>query len=111
MKSPDINILSDPVASAKAAGLRYVSDEGPGIRRMLRGKHFFFLGVDGKLIDDEREITRIRALAVPGRTPTCGSVRIPTATCRQPGAMLGGASNTATTSAGAKFAMTQSSGA
>ncbi|MBC5829962.1 MAG: DNA topoisomerase IB [Candidatus Eremiobacteraeota bacterium] len=65
MKSPDIHILSDPIASAKAAGLRYVSDDRPGIRRKLQGKHFAFRGIDGRLIKDEAEINRIRALAVP----------------------------------------------
>ncbi|MDQ6825764.1 MAG: DNA topoisomerase IB [Candidatus Eremiobacteraeota bacterium] len=57
--------MSDPVSSAKAAGLRYVSDDGPGIRRKLQGKHFFFVGCDGKAIDDDTEIKRIRALAIP----------------------------------------------
>lgn len=57
--------LADPVASAKAAGLRYVSDEMPGIRRVSRGKHFVYVGTDGKEIDDERELARIKALAVP----------------------------------------------
>jgi len=65
VKSPNIQIISNPVDSAKAAGLRYVTDEGRGIRRKLQGKHFSFIGVDGKLIKDEAALRRIRALAVP----------------------------------------------
>jgi len=56
---------TDPVASAKAAGLRYVSDEMPGITRIARGKHFSYLAPDGKEIADEKELARIKALAVP----------------------------------------------
>jgi DNA topoisomerase-1 len=57
--------LTDPVASAKAAGLRYVSDEMPGITRIARGKHFAYVAADGKEITDETELARIRSLAVP----------------------------------------------
>ncbi len=60
-----VETLADPVASAKAAGLRYVSDEIPGITRVLRGKHFAYVAPDGKQITDEKEIARIKALAVP----------------------------------------------
>lgn len=63
MSTPET--LSDPVASAKAAGLRYVSDEMPGISRVLRGKHFAYIAPDGKEICDERELARIKSLSVP----------------------------------------------
>src|SRR5579884_4365537 len=56
---------TDVVASAKAAGLRYVSDEMPGIRRISRGKHFAYVGPDGKELTDEKEISRIKSLAIP----------------------------------------------
>ncbi|HKU69004.1 MAG TPA: DNA topoisomerase IB [Candidatus Baltobacteraceae bacterium] len=56
---------SDPVASAKAAGLRYVTDEIPGITRIERGKQFAYIGPHGKEITDEKELSRIRSLAVP----------------------------------------------
>ena len=55
----------DPEASAKAAGLRYVTDEMPGIRRRLKGKHFEFRLPDGSVLRDDKEIARIRALAIP----------------------------------------------
>ncbi len=64
MNAP-IEALADPQAAAKAAGLRYVTDEMPGIRRVSRGKHFAYLAPDGKEIADEDELKRIKALAVP----------------------------------------------
>ena len=57
--------MMDPEASAKAAGLRYVTDQIPGIRRVARGKHFAYIAPDGKEIEDEGELRRIKALAVP----------------------------------------------
>ena len=51
--------------SAQAAGLRYVSDTQPGIRRKKAGKGFVYLGTDGRPIRDAKELQRIRALAVP----------------------------------------------
>jgi DNA topoisomerase-1 len=55
----------NPVESAKAARLRYVTDEMPGIRREKRGEHFVYVAPDGSKIDDEDELARIKALAVP----------------------------------------------
>ena len=57
--------LTDPVESAKAAGLRYVTDTMPGIRRKRAGKHFSYRGPDGKPIRDPDELRRIKALAIP----------------------------------------------
>jgi DNA topoisomerase-1 len=57
--------LADAVASAKAAGLRYVSDETPGISRRRCGKGWCFYGPSGRRITDERILRRIRALAIP----------------------------------------------
>ena len=42
------SLCIDPEESAKAAGLRYVSDERPGIRRRRTGRGFTYLGVDGR---------------------------------------------------------------
>jgi DNA topoisomerase-1 len=58
-------IISDPIESAEAAGLRYVSDTQPGIRRRKSGKGFVYLGTDGKVIRDPKLLQRIRALAIP----------------------------------------------
>src|SRR3954451_8024127 len=62
---PAPEIVSDPVESAQAAGLRYVSDTQPGIRRKRAGKGFVYVGPDGKTIRDAKEVARIRSLAIP----------------------------------------------
>src|SRR5438477_63957 len=55
----------DPVIVAKTAGLRYVSDASPGIRRKRAGKNFSYIGLDGKPIHDQEELKRIRSLGIP----------------------------------------------
>lgn len=55
----------DPAQVAKTAGLRYVSDTMPGIRRKRAGKHFSYIGLDGKPIRDKDTLQRIRALVIP----------------------------------------------
>jgi DNA topoisomerase I len=55
----------DPVESARAAGLRYVSDGSPGIRREMGPLGWVFKGPDGTRITDEDTLTRIRKLAIP----------------------------------------------
>jgi DNA topoisomerase-1 len=55
----------DPVKSAKAAGLRYVTDAGPGIRRRATGKQPVYVGADGRVIRDPDTLRRIKSLAVP----------------------------------------------
>ena len=57
--------IASPVASARAAGLRYVTDTSPGIRRKRAGKHFSYTGLDGKPIHDEEILQRIRSLGIP----------------------------------------------
>lgn len=56
---------NDSVASARIAGLRYVLDQTPGIRRIGTGKTFRYIGPSGRLIRDRNTLTRIRALAIP----------------------------------------------
>jgi DNA topoisomerase-1 len=60
-----IAVYVDPEESAKAAGLRYVSDDMPGIRRRKRGKGFTFLDAKGNTVSDARTVERIRKLAIP----------------------------------------------
>ncbi len=57
--------LVDPIASARAAGLRYVLDTLPGIRRRRTGKSFSYLSIDGWPIHDPETLSRIKALAIP----------------------------------------------
>ena len=54
-----------PAESAKEAGLRYVSDADPGIRRKRRGKGFTYVGVKGETIHDAKVLARIKSLAIP----------------------------------------------
>ena len=54
-----------PHESAASAGLRYVSDSSPGIRRKRVGTGFTYLGPDGRRITDEKTLERIRKLAIP----------------------------------------------
>ncbi|WP_083747333.1 DNA topoisomerase IB [Teichococcus deserti] len=54
-----------PESEARAAGLRYVSDTGPGITRHRKGDDWSFRGPDGKLIRDKATIERLKKLAVP----------------------------------------------
>jgi DNA topoisomerase I len=53
------------VEDAKAAGLRYVTDEGAGIQRELKGREYQFFDAKGKRITDEEDVRRIRKLAIP----------------------------------------------
>jgi DNA topoisomerase-1 len=55
----------DPEATAEEAGLRYVSDAMPGIRRRRAGRGFTYAGTDGRRLTDRRVLARIRALAIP----------------------------------------------
>lgn len=55
----------DAVQAARDAGLRYMSDSMPGIRRESAGDDFVYVGLDGKPISDPQELERIRALVIP----------------------------------------------
>ncbi|HUR94382.1 MAG TPA: hypothetical protein VMY76_07350 [Gemmatimonadales bacterium] len=55
----------DPTESAQAAGLRYVNDAAPGIRRRRAGTGFSYVGPDGRPVRDKSVLARIRSLAIP----------------------------------------------
>lgn len=55
----------DPRDAAETAGLRYVSDEEPGIRRKKSGKGFTYTAPDGKKVEDKATLKRIKSLAIP----------------------------------------------
>ena len=54
-----------PEASAKQAGLTYVSDEEPGIQRKPWGRGFTYFDPDGEHITDDDERARLDALVIP----------------------------------------------
>src|SRR5258705_4644454 len=53
------------VDAAKAAGLRYVSDSMPGIKRLRKGRGFSYIGPDGAMILEKESIQRFRKLVIP----------------------------------------------
>ncbi|HEX2267083.1 MAG TPA: DNA topoisomerase IB [Actinomycetota bacterium] len=55
----------EPFESARAAGLRYVSDLSPGILRRRAGRGFTYIGANGRRIRNREELARIRSLAIP----------------------------------------------
>jgi DNA topoisomerase-1 len=55
----------DPAESALVAGLRYVHDTSPGIRRQRSGDRWTYVGPDGHIIHDPATLDRIRSLAIP----------------------------------------------
>ncbi|HEU4828889.1 MAG TPA: hypothetical protein VFT04_06820 [Gemmatimonadales bacterium] len=56
---------ADAAGQAEAAGLRYVSDASPGIRRLAAGAGFRYVDARGAAVRDAATLARIRALAVP----------------------------------------------
>jgi DNA topoisomerase-1 len=56
---------ADARATAKAAGLAYVSDAQPGITRVLSRGKFSYKNARGQKLTRAAELNRIRALAVP----------------------------------------------
>jgi DNA topoisomerase-1 len=54
----------DPEGAAHSAGLRYVSDQMPGIRRRRAGRGFVYLSPNGERLTDEAA-ARIKALVIP----------------------------------------------
>lgn len=58
-------INTDPVASARAVGLRYVNDDAPGIGRKKVGKNFRYISPTGERIEDEETLARIKSLVIP----------------------------------------------
>lgn len=55
----------DPKITAKAVGLRYVSDSTPGYTRKKSGKGWSYYGADGSLVKDKDLITRFNKLVIP----------------------------------------------
>jgi DNA topoisomerase-1 len=56
---PDAPVLPAP------PGLRWCSDEAPGLTRRRSGRGFCYRDARGRTVDDARTLSRIRALAIP----------------------------------------------
>jgi len=65
LESASAEIIVDPRDAAESAGLSYVSDEEPGIRRLKSGKGFRYVDPAGRKVEDEATLKRIRKLAIP----------------------------------------------
>ncbi len=55
----------DPQTAARDAGLRYMSDDGPGITRIRKGAHFAYKDEHGKVVTDKETLHRIASLVIP----------------------------------------------
>jgi DNA topoisomerase-1 len=64
-RTEDYPEISNPEEAADAAGLRYVSDERPGIRRRKNGHGFAYLKPGGAKLTDAAALARIKHLAIP----------------------------------------------
>ena len=53
------------MGAAAAAGLRYVTDAMPGIRRHRHGRGFTYIGPDGEVIRARDSLKRFRSLVIP----------------------------------------------
>jgi len=62
-----MGLVDEHVEAAQAAGLRYVTDAAPGIRRRRRGRGFAYTRPDGTPVRDAAELDRIRKLVIPPR--------------------------------------------
>ena len=58
-------VQAHPALSARAAGLRHVTDAQPGIRRQRVGGGFRYLDAASRTVRDAETLARIRALAIP----------------------------------------------
>jgi len=60
-----MELAPEPEDSARAAGLHYVTDAEPGIRRRKRGDSFEYVDAKGHEVTDPDERLRIKALGIP----------------------------------------------
>jgi DNA topoisomerase I len=58
-------LAKHPEQAASAAGLHYVTDDGPGLRRRRVGRTFRYLGLRGQAVKDPATLRRAKALVVP----------------------------------------------
>ncbi len=61
----DLNLYNDPQATARVAGVLYVSDDQPGFQRKRRGKGFMYCDQKGCAIREPGLLERFKALVIP----------------------------------------------
>ena len=65
MSAQPLALTADSIASASAAGLRYVTDQQPGFRRMATRRGFRYVDAEGRAVRNGAVLDRIRRLAIP----------------------------------------------
>jgi DNA topoisomerase-1 len=63
--SPETVPIVDPQEAAESAGLVYVTDDLPGLRRRKHRDGFRYVDPAGRPVKDAKTLARIRALAIP----------------------------------------------
>lgn len=58
-------VAADPLSAAHHAGLRYVSNNAPGIRRVRSGSGFRYVDPAGRNVRDPQQLERIKSLVIP----------------------------------------------
>lgn len=61
----DGECMLDPLKSAKAAGLKYVTDAKPGIKRLKQGKGFKYVDETTGKTPNQKDLQRIKELVIP----------------------------------------------
>ena len=56
---------TDPAESARSVGLRYVSDDMPGLRRIKSGQGFRYQDANGRALRNPEQLARVKKLAIP----------------------------------------------
>ena len=75
--APGAPSQTDPAVSASAAGLTYVSDQAPGIRRKGTGpKSFLYLDPRGRPLREEQALSRAKVLALVVRLLEVTLIRV-----------------------------------
>ena len=104
----DGSVIVDQREAAETAGLTYVSDEEPGIRRKKAGSGFTYVDASGSTIRDPHVLKRIRSLAIPPAYKDVWICPDPNGHIQATGRDERVASNTGTIRDGARSAMVRS---
>src|SRR5579862_5604659 len=100
---------TEELEAARAAQLRYVSDSRPGIRRRAAGSGFVYLETEGRPVEEEVVLARIKSLAIPPAWTEVWICRLSHGHLQASVATRAVASNIAITHAGAKCVMNANS--
>ncbi|HEY1628620.1 MAG TPA: hypothetical protein VGF52_02105, partial [Tepidisphaeraceae bacterium] len=63
--SKEPEIITQHKAAARHAGLKYCTDDEAGIKRTKSGSGFSYRAPSGKIVHDEKTLSRIKSLVIP----------------------------------------------